>query len=294
MIYRIWYILQETGARWSRNDGNLLASATAYYAAFSFFPLLIVMLSLLGFALRFSENAQSARTELLEFVAQRSAPALAEQVASVLSEVQTGATYNGWIGLGALLLGAIGVFSQLESAFDRLWHDITPHEHGVWPAIRNALWNRLKAFLALLALGALLIAAFVTDLLLAIVRTWTEQIPEGNILWEIIQSSFAVLINMIVLALLYKLMPRMPVRWKHALAGGLLVAIVWQIGSQVLSRYIAKGNYSAYGVVGSFIVVMLWVYCASMLLYLGAQLVQVLGHPENHDDTPAGYPPGSR
>jgi uncharacterized BrkB/YihY/UPF0761 family membrane protein len=74
-------------------------------------------------------------------------------------------------------------------------------------------------------------------------------------------------------------MPRQRVRWTHALSGGLVVAVVWQFGSQLLSRFILGGNYSAYGVVGSFIAVMLWVYCASVLLYVGGQLVQVLGHP---------------
>ena len=94
------------------------------------------------------------------------------------------------------------------------------------------------------------------------------------------QFGFSVALNTIVLTFLYRLIPRARVRWTHAAAGGLLVAVVWQIGSQGLSRFIIGGNYSAYGVVGSFIAVMLWVYCASVLLYMGGQLVQVLGHPQ--------------
>ena len=58
------------------------------------------------------------------------------------------------------------------------------------------------------------------------------------------------------------------------------MAVTWEVGSQLVAAYILTGNYSAYGVVGSFIAILLWVYCASVLLFLGAQLVQVLGYPE--------------
>ncbi len=65
------------------------------------------------------------------------------------------------------------------------------------------------------------------------------------------------------------------------------MAVAWQIGAQIVSRYVVGGHYTAYGVVGSFIAMMLWVYCASILLFLGAQLVQVLGHPEENVVDPA-------
>jgi membrane protein len=103
------------------------------------------------------------------------------------------------------------------------------------------------------------------------------------------QWSFTVVLNAIVLMLIYKSMPRVPVAWRHAAAGGLMTAVVWQVSSQLLARFIVGGNYSAYGVVGSFIAVMLWVYCASVLLFLGGQFVQVLGHPEEN----GGQPPAA-
>ncbi len=79
------------------------------------------------------------------------------------------------------------------------------------------------------------------------------------------------------------------------LYGGLLVAVVWQIGSQLLARFVVGGNYSAYGVVGSFIAMMLWVYWASMVLYLGAQFVEVLGNPNNGSNNggPKSNPSGN-
>src|SRR5262245_2529867 len=228
---RFWHLLSQTLTRWSRNDGNLLAASMAYYAGFSFFPLLMVLISALGFALQVSENAQDAQKQLLDLLSERTAPALAEEVSTILSQVQTRAVYSGPLALVTLLFGAIGMFSQMDAAFERLWQDTTPHEHGVWAAVKNALWNRLKAFLTLLALGALLLVAFVADLVLAALRTWAEDVDGGILAWRFAQLGFTVVLNAIVLTLVYKLMPRAAVRWLHAAAGGLLVAIVWQLGS---------------------------------------------------------------
>jgi membrane protein len=288
MAKRIWHVFQQTVARWTRNDGNLLAASMAYYAAFSFFPLVMVLISALGFALRFSESAQDAQKQLLDLLSQKAAPAFADEVKSILAEVETRATFSGPVALVTLLFGAIGIFSMLESAFDRLWQSVTPHARGIRAAIVNALWNRLKAFLTLVALGVVMIVAFVGNLLLAAMRTWAEDLDVSTSVWHAAQLGSSVALNAVVLMLLYKLIPRAAVRWRDAAFGGGVVAVVWQLGSQLLSRFIVGGNYSAYGVVGSFIAMMLWVYCASILLFFGAQFVQVLGHP---DETPPP-PPG--
>ncbi|HEX3724630.1 MAG TPA: YihY/virulence factor BrkB family protein, partial [Pirellulales bacterium] len=281
MIHRIWHVCRLTVTRWSRNDGNLLAASTAYYAAFSFFPLLLVLISALGFALEFSSSAQNAQQKLLELIAERTAPAFEREIRSILSEVQARAPLSGPVGLVIVLFSAIGIFSQLDAAFDRLWQGVTPHAHGIRAAIKNALWNRLKAFLTLLGLGVLLIVAFAADILLAALRNWTEDLDGGILAWRAVQWGVSVALNGVVFALIYRLLPRAPVLWRHAAMGGFAVAVVWQLGSQLLSRFVLSGGYSAYGVVGSFIAVMLWVYCASLLLFLGGQFVQVLGHPQD-------------
>jgi len=295
MLPRAWYVLHQTITRWSRNDGNLLAASMSYYAALSFFPLLLVLLTALGFALEFSASAQNVQTQLIEFLSHNTNPSLANEVDKLLGQLRDRALGNSvWVWL-VFLVGAIGIFSQLEAAFDRLWHDTTPHDHGVWAAVQNALWNRLKAFLTLIGLGILIIVSFVIGLVFTAVRTWAEEISWAEQLvgngsfWHWSQLALSVTLNALVLSLVFKMIPRARVRYLHAVCVGILIAIVWQLGSQVVSRFLVGGNYSAYGVVGSFIAMMLWVYYASMLLLFGAQMVQVLGHPTNNNNsvTPA-------
>ena len=197
-------------------------------------------------------------------------PALADEVATLLNGVQERAFSGVFVSL-ILLVGAIGIFSQLEAAFDRLWHAVTPHERGAWGAVRNALWNRLKAFLTLMGLGVVVIVAFVTQLLFTGVQDWAEeeQLSWTMFLWPRLQIALSLTLNAGAMVVVFKMIPRTTVRWREAAIGALSVAVAWQIGAQIVSRYVVGGHYTAYGVVGSFIAMMLWVYCASILLFLG-------------------------
>lgn len=291
VLKRIWDVLSQTVIRWSANDGNVLAASMAYYAAFSFFPLLLVLLTVFGFALQFSTSAQDTQAQLVQFISQSLNPAVGKEVEgfadTIAIQLQNRARSSGVVGVLLLLFGAIGIFSQLEAAFDRLWHAVTPHQPGIWPSIRNALWNRLKAFLSLIGLGILALISLGTNLTLTAIRAWAEESAKADSplnngeLWHNAQWLLSVGLNALVLVLVYKMIPRAKVRILHAAIGAVIVALCWQLGSQIVARFIVGGNYSAYGVVGSFIAIMLWVYYASILLLLGAQLVQVLGHPDN-------------
>ncbi len=211
--------------------------------------------------------------------------------------MRTRAPYSGVIGLATLFFGAIAVFSQFDSGFNRLWHQPADTTSGIWAILRNVLWNRLKAFLTLLGLGLVMIVGFMANLALAALRSSTQDLPLDSAFWQWVQLGSSVALNAVAMMLVYKLIPRPGVRWLHAAIGGIGVAIVWQLGGQLVSRFLIGGNYSAYGVVGSFIAMMLWVYYASIVLFLGAQLVQVLGNPENGQKPaadgarPAGPPP---
>lgn len=92
------------------------------------------------------------------------------------------------------------------------------------------------------------------------------------------QVATGVVLNVLLFMLLFKTVPKVRIAWLHALCGGIFVACTWEAGRQVLSHFVVNRGVTAYGVVGSFIAMMIWVYYASSLVLLGAQLVQVLGN----------------
>ncbi len=286
----IWRLIYETVRRWNENDGNLLAASMAYYAAFSFFPLILVLLSGLGFALQFSSGARDREQELLNSVSQNVAPAIAAQVENVLNDVQINASVTGLIGLGVLLLPAIAMFNQLDVAFDRIWR-VEPAEGGIWRTIRRVIGGRLKAFLILCALGLVMVGALVLGIWLSALHRWADRYQELGTAWESFEFLVGVAFHTIVFTLLYKLLPKSKVRWANALVGGLWVAAIWEVGRLTMAYILVGRNYTPYGVVGSFIAIMVWVYYASSLTFLGAQFVEVLEKP---DETPPIVRPSPR
>ena len=274
---RLWSILWETLTRWSDNDGSTLAASISYYAAFSFFPLLLVLISGLGIALQVSAGAQDAQEQLLSVLARNTAPVLADQVRSILAGVQTNAGINGPLGLATLLLGAMGMFAQLDTAFARLWRDLQSEKHGVLAVILDILINRLKAFLVLIGLGIVVMLSFFASIFLTGLQAWADDWHLASWSWQLLQIGMGVVLNVLLFTVLYKAVPKVPIVWLHALCGGTFVACTWEIGRQILAHFVVNRGVTAYGIVGSFIAMMIWVYYASSLILLGAQLVQVLG-----------------
>jgi membrane protein len=268
-------VVASTLKGWNEDDGFLLSAAMAYYAAFSLFPLLLVLIAILGFVLRVSQQLQSAREEVLGVVQTNLSPWLADQLRHVLAGVQTNAGLGGPLGLAALIFAAIGIFAQFEQIFDRVWKVPAASGHGWLQAIRDAVYDRLVAFLMLLAVGFLLLVIIVSDLVLAGIREYAARVTGGTGS-SVIQAVVTLALYTGLFTVVYKVFPPAPVRWREALAGGLLVGVVWQVGQKLMSTYLIGEHYSAYGVVGSFIAVMLWMYYSSAVVFLGAEFVKAI------------------
>jgi membrane protein len=273
---RGWPVLKSTWNGWQKHDGTLLSAATAYYAAFSLFPLCLVLIAGLGVVGRYSVFVQSAQQDLLDRVAKNVSPWLSGQLDTILSGVQAKAMLGGPLGLLALILGAIGIFMQLENVFARIWDGREPRVPGWGAAIRAALWDRALAFLTLLAIGSLLVVVFFTDVVLVNLRPIVVDLPAGRLAWRVVQSMATIGCDTVLLAMIYHVLPQARVRWKAALGGGLMAATVWSIGQSVLLALVVGEQYSAYGIVGALMGVMFWFYYASAVVFLGAEFTRAL------------------
>ena len=166
-----WRHFRQTLKRCGNDDIGLLAASMAYYATFSFFPLLLLLIALLGFALGFSTGAQDAQQELLDLLAKNTSAGFAENVRIALAEIRTGAAVGGPLGLVALVLAAIAIFTTLERALDRVW-DTRRRSKGILAAVGNALFRRFRAFLMFLGVGLLVFVVFMAEIVFAAVRTF--------------------------------------------------------------------------------------------------------------------------
>ncbi|MCB9875807.1 MAG: YihY/virulence factor BrkB family protein [Planctomycetaceae bacterium] len=283
---RIVRQLSAAVTRWQQDDGSLMAAAVAYYAALSFFPLLLILISGLSIVLQFTAWGQDAQTQVLQAIEQYASAAVRDSVAQMLQRVADNAGTGGPLGGLTLLIAAGALFAHFERAFDNIWNVESAGGSGIMAAVKNILFHRLRAFLMLLALGLLLIINLIVSFTLSGVRAYTEDyLPGSEFVWVGMQLLSGVAINTLVFSLLYWIVPKVPVRFREALQGGLLAALIWEFGRWVLASFVLGGKFGAYGVVGSFLVIMLWIYYACSVLFLGAEYVQVIR--ERCNQTPA-------
>jgi membrane protein len=261
------------------HDGTLSAAGIAYYVALSFFPLLLVLVAALSWILQWTQIGQTAWQALHDRIANQLSPDLAQQVARSLRAVSDRAPATGPLGFVVLVASAILIFAQMDAAFDRIWR-LPSDPHASWFRwIKRLVFQRLKALGMLIGLGGFLIVAMVASV---IVHAVEERYPVGP--WIAWATSFWVnlLLNLLAFTLVYRVIPRVKIRWVDAARGGLLATVLWELGRQALAAYFLHLNYpSAYGIIGSFIAVMLWAFYASLVLLFGAEYVRVLREEAN-------------
>jgi membrane protein len=255
------------------HEGALSASGIAYYVALSFFPLLLVLLAGLGWVLKWTTFGQDAQARLLAAIEMQMSPDLAQQVGRMIRIVGEQAGTSGPIGFVVLIVSAIAVFAQLDAAFDRIWRlPVDPHETWVH-YIRKLFFARLKALGMLLGVGAFVLAVMISSIVIAAVPRIQN---EPGLQWYL-NLAINISLNWIAFMAIYKIVPRVWVRWREAARGGMLTALLWEGGRQALAAYLLRLNYpSAYGVIGSFLAIMLWAYYASLVIIFGAEYVRVL------------------
>jgi len=254
----------------------LSAAAVAYYVALLFFPLLLVLVAGLSWALQWTDFGQAAKEELLTAIEQQASPQLAEQIGRMLSVVGERASIGGPIGFLMLVVSSLVVFVQIDYALDRIFHTATISQQGFLRLFRRILFQRLKALTMLVGLGGFILLVVIATALLSAAVQLVSFGPKFQSWADWITGvSVNITLNVLVFTLIYRVVPKSVIRWHEALQGGVVAAGLWEIGRQGLSFYLTRTNYQdAYGVIGSFLVVMLWAYYGSLVILFGAEYVR--------------------
>ncbi len=128
----------------------------------------------------------------------------------------------------------------------------------------------------MIGVAALIVATFIAATTIESIQNFlTGYLALPSAFWTALRYVVTLGLNTIAFGLLYHTMPRARVKWKEAFRGGLIVAIVWEIGRRVLTAYLIGGRYTTYGVVGALIAIQLWAYYAVTVILLGAEYVRV-------------------
>ena len=276
MLSRILSDGKAVAQAWSRYECTSLSAAISFYAALSIFPLLLAVTAAVGIFFEFFQSGQDSKSLVLATISEGFSPEVAEWLDGILTGLQAEALVNGPIALATFLLTATLAFNQVDKGFDRIWETRQTRPRAAWNTALHILVRRLRALGLLAASGFLVLLVFAANFVMRGVREFARenlpQLPWSGSLQSVLLG-FG--INFIIFAFLYRFLSKRPVGWIACLQSALLAALLWEAGSRVLAMVAIGDKYSAYGVIGGFLGVLLWIYYNVMVLFLGAVLIRV-------------------
>ncbi len=267
---------------WSEDKASRLAAALAYYTILSLAPLLVIFVGIAG--LVFGEQAaQGQIVGQIEGLVGRQG---AEVVQGVIENANrpSGGIMATTIGVVTMLLGAMGVFGQLRDALCTIWEVVPRQEH----AIKDKLKHRLLPFLMVLGGGFLLLILLVVNAALAAVgQAFSASLPGGGLLWRILDLLVSLLVYAVVFALIFKLVPDTEIAWNDVSIGAIVTAVLFTIGQFAIGLYLGRGAFSStFGAAGSLVALLVWIYYAAQIVFLGAEFTQVYANKYGSRMTP--------
>jgi membrane protein len=252
---------------WLDELGPQLGASIAFYAMFALAPLLVVAITLAGAIF----GPEAARGQIVGEIEGLIGSNAARGIEAMIESSWRGESRGlaGLLGMGALLLGASGVFVALRNALNRLGR-LPEMPSGVGAFVRA----RLVAFALVLGFGFLAIVSLVFSAALAALGAYlARRYPPFAALISGADIAVSTLVLSFAFAALLRWLPESPPAWRPVFIGAVASALLFSIGKHLIGLYLGRaGVASSYGAAGSFVVVMLWIYYSSQILLLGAAL----------------------
>jgi membrane protein len=268
-------LVQKTLREYTRDQGQLMGAAMVYYAVLSIAPLILLLLSFLGFTLRYYPEGSFAQAANL--IEEQFGPQLRNAINDLLNTVKSQAITVSGIGLVALLLGSSSAFRFLSYSFRKIWRP-TPRPARFRVALRALLRDHAVGVILLLAIVVFLSISMLFLNFVQIAQSIFVQVPALQSLKGIeLQPVASILFGTIVLLFVYRYLPPNRLDWRDVWLGAFLAAILWEGSSILLRLYFDIRTSFIYGLIGSILVITIWVYTMCQVLFLGAEFCKVYG-----------------
>jgi membrane protein len=264
-------LLKETFEEWKDDDALQWGAALAYYSIFSIAPLLLIVISVAS--LVFGRAAVEGR--LIDEIGGVVGPQAAEAIQTMVANASaTGSGVWGTIvGVVLMLLGASGAFAHLQKSLNHLWN-VEPKADAGW---RLVVRQRVAALGMVLVVALLLLTALVLSAAISALGSYADQLLPMPA-WALGLLDFAVSMAVITLlfAAIYKVLPDVEIEWREVWVGAAMTALLFVLGKLAIGLYLGRsGVASSYGAAGSLVVLLVWIFYSSQLVFFGAEFTQV-------------------
>jgi membrane protein len=277
-------MVKQTFSEFSEDNVLRLSAALAYYAIFSIGPFLAIVVGVAGILF----GAESVRHQIEQQLQGMMGEGATRMVDSMMSARHKGTgIVTTIIGVVVLLVGAAGVFGQLQDSLNTIWEVKSKPGAGIWNLVRK----RFLSFSMVLGVGFLLLVSLALSTALTALSGRLHSLihlPEWTAHTFDFVLSFAVIT--VLFAAIFKFLPDVKIGWRKVWVGAIGTSLLFALGKYLLGFYLGReSTASAYGAAGSVIVILMWVYYASVILFFGAEFTQVYARQTGAKISPSKY-----
>ena len=271
-IKTVYSYLKQVFTEFAEDNIFKYSASLAYYTVFSLAPVLIVIISICG--ILFGKEAIQGHIygQIKDLVGNDAAVQIQETVKNIhLTGHNIYATITSII---VLLIGATGIFGEVQDSLNKIW--------GLRIKTRKIWWkliiNRLLSFSLILCIGFVMMVSLLLNALVSafgsfLARYFSEF---SVILVQITDNVLMFVVTTFLFSLMFKVLPDAKIKWIDVLIGGLITSVFFTLGKLAIGYYLGSSNIATvYGAAGSIMIIMVWVYYSSIILYLGAEFTKV-------------------
>ncbi|MDJ0691362.1 MAG: YihY/virulence factor BrkB family protein [Xenococcaceae cyanobacterium MO_188.B32] len=280
-------LIIRTLLKWQRDECLEMGAALAYYGIFSLFPLLLVILSVVGFFLGADTNIYN---QLLRLAKNSFPPSAYNIIISTLVHLNQNSIEAGLVGFLLLLFTASNVFAALNRFVNKIWQvPIRQNRNNNLLTITiNFLKNKISAFGLVLGTSVFMLLSLLSDIaievILKVVDDFNQSINFIAIDTIVLVKGLEIITILMLLSsacmVLFKILPATPVKWDDVRLGALITSGLFMFLEYLVSNSIIElgSRFLSYGVVGSVMILMLWIYLTCQIFLLGCEFTYVYTH----------------
>ena len=278
-----WNLLRTTAREWSEDKVPRLGAALAFYSVLSIAPLLLIAIAVA--ATLYGEEAASGKLvdQIQGMVGKQGAEAIQEMLKN--AHKPGSGIIASLVGFATLLFAASGVFGQLQDSLNTIWEVQPKAGRGILGAVKD----RFVSFLMVLGIGFLLLTSLVLSTTVAASSSLLSGLaPSLRPLLQFGDLFVSAIVVTLLFAMIYKLLPDVKIAWSDVWVGAGLTTALFLIGKALIGAYLGRSGYgSAYGAAGSLVVLLVWIYYSSQILFFGAEFTKVYANSYGRHIEPA-------
>lgn len=271
-VRKYWRVLIEAGEEFGNDNATKLAASLAYATIFSIGPLMIIVISLMSVFYQKATVTDQVLAQASDLIGRTGA----EQLRTILENTTRvgNTTLFNVIGGVALIFGATGIFTEIQSSINYIW-SIKAKPKKSW---LKYLLDRLVSFSLIIGLGFLMIVTLLINLLMDLLtHKLGHFLGSANVvLLQVVNIAVLFVVVTFLFTIIYKVLPDAVIQWSDAIVGAAFTGVLFLAGKFLITYYLGSSkSINAYGAAASIILLLSWVYYSSLILYFGAEFTKV-------------------